>query len=294
MPAWIPLAVAGTQAVGSLLGGVGKGRKARHEQWITNERNIQFQKEVNQQNQDWNLDMWNRTNEYNSPIMQMQRWKEAGLNPHLIYGQGSNVPMPQEPQFTAPHADPLPIDTTLNEVGTGFMNAAQNYVANRMQQTQIDNLEKTQAVMDAQITNTNASTANTLATTARTKQQTQQAQELWSNTVATAEANLRNTGLQGDSIEQQIRSSKLGNKLTEAQIQSTAQGIQESIARVKNLQMQGEQLKADIELKKLDLNLKRLGIQPTDSPLFRIPSQIMSDPNSRSKAWNSFKNWWSK
>lgn len=32
---------------------------------------------------------WNRNNQYNSPQMQMQRFKEAGLNPHLIYGKGT-------------------------------------------------------------------------------------------------------------------------------------------------------------------------------------------------------------
>lgn len=38
------------------------------------------------QNQ-WNLDQWNRENEYNSPVAQMARYQEAGLNPNLIYGQ---------------------------------------------------------------------------------------------------------------------------------------------------------------------------------------------------------------
>lgn len=37
------------------------------------------------QNQ-FNIDMWNRTNEYNSPQAQMRRLSEAGLNPNLIYG----------------------------------------------------------------------------------------------------------------------------------------------------------------------------------------------------------------
>lgn len=35
------------------------------------------------------LEMWNKANEYNSPTMQMQRLKEAGLNPNMIYGSGS-------------------------------------------------------------------------------------------------------------------------------------------------------------------------------------------------------------
>lgn len=38
---------------------------------------------------EWNLEMWRRQNEYNSPIQQMARYQEAGLNPNLIYSQGS-------------------------------------------------------------------------------------------------------------------------------------------------------------------------------------------------------------
>jgi len=38
---------------------------------------------------DYNLEMWNLQNEYNSPKSQMARFKEGGLNPNLIYGQGT-------------------------------------------------------------------------------------------------------------------------------------------------------------------------------------------------------------
>lgn len=52
---------------------------------------------------------WNMQNAYNSPSEQMQRFKAAGLNPNLIYGQTSEAPAvrsapapnwnPQAPQF---------------------------------------------------------------------------------------------------------------------------------------------------------------------------------------------------
>lgn len=59
---------------------------------------ISEQKRENQANRDWNLnlarlqngwniDQWNRENAYNSPSAQMARYKAAGLNPDLIYGQ---------------------------------------------------------------------------------------------------------------------------------------------------------------------------------------------------------------
>lgn len=37
----------------------------------------------------YNLQMWNLQNQYNSPKAQMERFAEAGLNPNLIYTQGN-------------------------------------------------------------------------------------------------------------------------------------------------------------------------------------------------------------
>ena len=69
---------------------------------IANNKNIDkqiaSQKEENQKNRDWNLNLarqqnqwnieqWNRENAYNSPAAQMARYKAAGLNPDLMYGQ---------------------------------------------------------------------------------------------------------------------------------------------------------------------------------------------------------------
>ena len=45
---------------------------------------------------------WERMNEYNSPKNQMKRFQEAGLNPHLIYGQGTAGNASSAPSQTAP------------------------------------------------------------------------------------------------------------------------------------------------------------------------------------------------
>lgn len=42
-----------------------------------------------QRQREWSESMWNRQNAYNTPSMQMKRLKEAGLNPALMYGQGT-------------------------------------------------------------------------------------------------------------------------------------------------------------------------------------------------------------
>lgn len=50
-----------------------------------NRTNIQLQREA----QAWNESMWNKQNEYNTPAAQIQRMREAGLNPALMYSQGN-------------------------------------------------------------------------------------------------------------------------------------------------------------------------------------------------------------
>lgn len=45
------------------------------------------------------MEMWGIQNEYNSPAAQMQRFLDAGLNPHLIYGQGNAGNSSSTPQY---------------------------------------------------------------------------------------------------------------------------------------------------------------------------------------------------
>lgn len=55
------------------------------------EKNRDFQREERIATQEFNLDMWNMNNEYNSLSSQIDRAKEAGVNPNAILGNGSNV-----------------------------------------------------------------------------------------------------------------------------------------------------------------------------------------------------------
>lgn len=93
------------------------------------------------------IDMWNKANAYNSPSAQMQRFKDAGLNPNLIYGQGNSGNSPNVlPQYHAPRVsyDYLP-SVNLPETISMF----QDY---RIKSAQLDNLK-------AQAETTKASTA---------------------------------------------------------------------------------------------------------------------------------------
>lgn len=62
---------------------------------------------------------WNMQNAYNSPAQQMQRFKEAGLNPNLIYGQMTNSPVirsteAKAPDFVAPRLETQSLGNSLS------------------------------------------------------------------------------------------------------------------------------------------------------------------------------------
>lgn len=63
------------------------------------------QQEAQQSEWNWNLEQWNRENEYNTPAAQMQRLIDAGLNPNLVYGNGAaQSTSVGSPQYSAPTA----------------------------------------------------------------------------------------------------------------------------------------------------------------------------------------------
>lgn len=67
--------------VGSLLGGsLDRAQSQRNQMFQQGMSDMEFAR---------NVQFWHMQNEYNSPKAQMQRFADAGLNPHLIYGQGT-------------------------------------------------------------------------------------------------------------------------------------------------------------------------------------------------------------
>lgn len=115
-----------------------------------NNQNINRQNTANMQMQElqWrrSLDMWNRQNEYNSPKAQMARLKEAGLNPNLVYGNGSVVgnTTGQLPRYEAPQ---LSFDHRLPNFSTNLS----EYQDLQVKNAQIDNLKKQGQLFDEQI-----------------------------------------------------------------------------------------------------------------------------------------------
>lgn len=72
-------------ALGVLGAGVLQGLSGYLGQRYANQTNIQLAREQ----REWDYNMWMQSNIYNSPVKQMERLKQAGLNPNLVYGTGT-------------------------------------------------------------------------------------------------------------------------------------------------------------------------------------------------------------
>lgn len=78
-----------------------------------------------------NIQQWNRETQYNTPQAQMKRFKDAGLNPNLIYGQ-SNTASSMTPSTDVPEAK-MPSNS--------FTQGVQTYNNNRLLDAQIENIQ---------------------------------------------------------------------------------------------------------------------------------------------------------
>lgn len=106
-----------------------------------------------------NLSDWHMQNQYNSPAEQMKRLKAAGLNPHLVYGNGADAQMGapikssdlKETQISVPSFDPGSILGSYNQA--------------KMTQAQVDNIESLMETQKDQRALLKAQELNTLMST---------------------------------------------------------------------------------------------------------------------------------
>lgn len=116
-----------SSAAGGFLGGVFNGTMGYLGQKQANEANLQIARETNEANRklaqyQWNknLEMWNLQNQYNSPAAQMRRFKQAGLNPNLIYGQGNAGNATTLPRYSAPTMQPVTVHPAIFQIGNAL------------------------------------------------------------------------------------------------------------------------------------------------------------------------------
>lgn len=77
-------------------------------------KQIEYDLLMQKRDQEYNERMWNQQNEYNSPVQQMARLREAGINPATSFGQIASGATSKSPPYTrhnpVPRAHPAQIE----------------------------------------------------------------------------------------------------------------------------------------------------------------------------------------
>lgn len=231
---------------------------------------------------EYNQKLWNQQNAYNSPAAQMERYKEAGLNPYLIYGQSnmggtvSTANLDAAPRQRRPADKSAGLDTgrppgwnpraPVFDFHSGLMSMA----SFREQAARTNNLEKQNDVLEQEVIYRAAQTANLATSTAKTKFELDLARELRQVSVDAAKESLRKLQIESDVMLSR----------NEREIAKNAIDIRHAVQSIANMRGQLINMEVDNRLKELDYNLKRLGIQPTDNKFMRALGQFLADPEN--------------
>lgn len=202
-----------TGMIGSILGGAGSligsignlfGQRAANKTNIAiNKMNNEFNERMLEKQMAYNLDMWQRTNEYNTPAAMRQRLVAAGFNPYMAISGGGSVAGNASSSPSAglasssgnAHVDPVQFDTY------GFNSAMQNVSNDRLRNTEADlnNISAmTQYSRDlADLANTAAEAGNKQSSTALNKLNAQFMDETWQTMKGIQDAQLFKTSMEG-------------------------------------------------------------------------------------------------
>lgn len=228
-------------------------------------------KKQQQRQMEWNEKFWNMQNEYNSPQAQMKRLQEAGLNPHLVYGQSSGSAAGQAGLMTAPDIDPAgirPIDPQ------GLMQVLGSYYDFDVKQAQSDKLKaETQVKQEEAILKAQESYGAGVRN-AKSLFDLNLAEELRNTSLEAAKEQLRK--LKADT-QFTLRSDERAELINASNLQEAAERIMSSrLGRVLTRE-QIATIRQDREIRQLDLRLSQMGLRPSDPLYMRLVSQMLKN-----------------
>ena len=207
---------AGIAAGGSLVNGLLQGNQ--------NKKNRDFQRKENQKARDYNTLMWEKNNAYNDPTQQMERLKNAGINPHLAYSQGGVTNTSSSPASS--NASSMPEGRAPQLDVNAMLNA-------RLVGEQINNIKADTAKKQAEAQNIGTDTeGKTLANGITTK-----VLENWQNTYD-ADMNFKKSATSVNYSNIQVNDKKI--EVSDMDIKRTTQEITNMIS-------QNEKLGAEID-----------------------------------------------
>lgn len=238
-----------------------------------NRQQLKYNQQMYQQQRKDSLSDWNMQNKYGSPEQQMQRLKEAGLNPHLVYGKGT------VDNFAGAvrSSDAKPYSPTPPRMDIG--QAVSTYADVELKRAQTDNLRSAietsaeqRALIAAQALRTAKETDYTVFKTLRDSL-------LLPGSLQAQKSVIRKTDAEITSIldSNDRAAAKNASDLKEAveRILASRASRAKTLTEKNQIDQLIKNLEQDYKLKQFDINLKEQGVQPSDNILFRAAAQFL-------------------
>lgn len=258
--------------------------------------NAMAQSNLNKRQQRWNektmalqrqqsLSDWTMQNEYNSPANQMKRFKEAGLNPHLIYGSANNN------TATVRSTDTKQWNPTAPRVDINAGQVMSSYFDTKMKQAQTNNLEQqnTNLALQAMLTAAQTEKTNSETDTNKYNLKFKNLTQEWSMQaleqsvrkagldIKTGEANLQNQ-LTTNETQKAIQA----NTIKSASLAVMQQRLQQSktIAETDQIKENIKKIQQNQRLDAFEESLNKIGLTRSDPRWMRVVNEIVTNPES--------------
>lgn len=223
---------------------------------------------------------WNMQNQYNSPAAQMARFKQAGLNPNLIYGQGNEAATVRSSDFKEPNQQAPQINSAPL---TGALFGA---VELKQRQEQTNNLRLQGELMRQQTLQVIANTLRTGVMTETDKFNLSQTKQLAATNIEFRKAQVQELNTRMDETKARIGKIGADTQYTldqnERQKLLTANTLAIGVQTVKNMRAQRGLIKQQTlteekrtAINELDRALKAKGFSWSDPWYFRIASTLI-------------------
>lgn len=243
----------------------------------TNAANLELARQQNL----WKIQQWERENEYNLPSNQMQRLRDAGINPNLAFsnGQLSNVSA-SSPQLD--RATLAPYTGYSSTLANGFSSAinAAKLIGDLAQQkmdlklagsnydySTLRNEEQALKNVYQQISNSNL------------KYDTDLKGELYQTNKEVAKANLRSILLQNEM--QEYKNSEIQANIDLIRINTQYRQEEIKIVKQSLIKLKYDTMfsKGQVDRQEYELNLLKQGVNPNDPIWARVLTQAINDPD---------------
>lgn len=266
----------GTAALGLITGGLSAGASALGSLFSSGQnkknvkRTIQAQKEMQEYEWQQNLALYNYNNAYNTPSAQMERLQEAGLNPNLVYGNGSvsGNTSGQLPRYDASQPDYRGQQSQSGE----FLGALSTYLDYATKTAQIDNLKATNEMIQEQ-------TAGVEIENARRSFDLGLEEELRDSSVLSRWSNAYKSQAEYGTAQNRMQISAVEERIAKETYPQAIEMVQE---RLNLLRKQGRNIDQDSLIKiqqelamRLQNEYRELGVTDGDNIAFRVLARVL-------------------